>query len=65
MRDKNRIKPILKELEKLWLQNPDFRIGQLILAITKTKESNPELFYKEDDEFLMKLEECKKSFIKK
>ena len=65
MRDKNRIKSMLKELENLWLKNPDFRIGQLILAITKTKESNPELFYMEDDEFIMKLEEFKKSFIKK
>ena len=61
MRDINRIKPILKEIEKLWLQNPDFRIGQLIYVIARTRESTPKLFYMEDDEFLLKLNEFNNS----
>ena len=62
MRDLNRIKPVLKELEDLWLENPDLRIGQLIMGITRTEETNPKLFYMEDDEFLIKLKEFKNMF---
>ena len=62
MRDTNRIKPILKELEILWLENPDLRLGQIVLVIAKTEVPNPQLFYMEDDEFLIKLEEFKNSF---
>ena len=65
MRDKNRIKPIIKEIEKLWLENPDYRIGQLIYVIARTGESTPKLFYMKDEDFLMKLEEFKNSFNKK
>lgn len=62
MRDISRIKSIIKDLEKLWLENPDFRIGQLFMGITKTRACDPKLFYMEDDEFLIKLEEFKNSF---
>lgn len=31
MRTKNRIKPILNKIEKLWLKNPDFRLWQLLI----------------------------------
>ena len=55
MRDKNRIKPIVQKLEKLWLSNPDFRLGQLIMCIIKPEEANPKIFYLEDVEFLTKL----------
>lgn len=62
MRDISRIKPIIDELEKLWLENPDFRFGQLLMGITKTGVSDPKLFYMEDDEFLLQLEEFMNSF---
>lgn len=65
MRDINRIKPILKEIEKLWLENPDFRITQLVYVIARTGESTPKLFYMEDDVFLKKIEELAKSIIMK
>ncbi|MCL9771214.1 DUF1040 family protein [Flavobacterium sp. HXWNR69] len=55
MRDIERIKPLIERLEKLWLKNPDFRLGQLIMGITRTGETNPKLFNMEDDEFLKKL----------
>lgn len=51
MRDVNRIKSIIKEFEKLWLEHPDFRIGQLFMGITQTGACDPKLFYIEDDEF--------------
>ena len=57
MRDVNRIKPLIQRLEKLWLENPDYRLGQLIMVIARTKEINPELFSMEDDVMMSKLEE--------
>lgn len=62
MRDNSRIQSIIEDLEKLWLENPDFRIGQLFMGITKTGACDPKLFYMEDDEFLIKLEEFENSF---
>ena len=35
MTDVNRIPEILKELEKVWKDNPDFRLGQLITVASK------------------------------
>lgn len=60
MRDINRIKPTIEKLEQLWLSNPDYRLGQLIMAIIKPEESNPKIYYMEDDVFLSKLEEFEK-----
>lgn len=52
MRDKNRIPKILNELERIWRANPDFRLGQLIVAGAKPKEPCPEVFYVEDEDLL-------------
>tara|TARA_R110001592_G_scaffold138699_1_gene358175 strand:+ start:479 stop:1000 length:522 start_codon:yes stop_codon:yes gene_type:complete len=52
MRDKNRIPKILNELERIWKDNPDFRLGQLIVAGAKPKEPCPEVFYIEDENLL-------------
>lgn len=57
MRDKNRIKPTLEKIEKVWLANPDFRFGQLVMSIIKPQEPNQKIFYIEDEEFLKKLDE--------
>lgn len=57
MRDPKRIKPLLEKIEKLWTNNPDYRLGQLIMVITKTDEHNPKLFNMEEDEFEIKTEE--------
>lgn len=48
MRDPNRIKLFIKELENVWNKNPDLRFYQLISAITEGKD----LFYMEDEDFL-------------
>jgi len=48
MRDKKRISLVLKELERLWIENPDLRLCQLIAnCFDKT-----DLYYIEDDVFL-------------
>ena len=52
MRDKNRIPKILKELDRIWKANPDFRLGQLIVVGAKPKEPCPEVFYIEDENLL-------------
>lgn len=52
MRDVNRIPEILKELEKVWIKNPDFRLGQLITVATRPSTPHPTTFYIEDDKIL-------------
>lgn len=47
MRDPKRIKPFLKEFEKLWNEVPDWRFGQLVVNLLGTDP-----FYIEDDEAL-------------
>jgi uncharacterized protein YihD (DUF1040 family) len=64
MRDIKRIKPLLKKLEKLWIENQDLRLCQLFLVIAKSSETNPKLFYMEDDEFLEKIKSLSNSISK-
>lgn len=60
MRDPKRIKPLLEKIEKIWMENPDFRLGQLIMVIAGTGEHNPKLFNLEESELLKKLDEFEK-----
>ena len=60
MRDPNRIKPFLEEIEKLWFENPDWRFGQLVINVTNPGVINTKIFHMEEDEFLKKIEEEKK-----
>jgi len=48
MRDKNRIKIILKLLEEIWQKNPDQRFGQLLINFGIIKDDF-EIWKKEDD----------------
>ena len=50
MRDPERIRPMLDELEKLWRQYPDLRLGQLLLITATAARVTP--FYIEDDVLL-------------
>ena len=52
MRDINRIPKILKELERVWKENPDYRLGQLIVVATKPETPTPSIFYIEDEDLL-------------
>ncbi|MGV0940858.1 hypothetical protein [Empedobacter falsenii] len=61
MRDPKRIKPLLERIEKIWIENPDYRLGQLIMVIARTGEHNPKLFNLEESELLKKLDEFEKT----
>lgn len=52
MRDINRIPEILKELERVWRDNPDFRLGQLITVAARPSSPHPITFHIEDDKIL-------------
>ena len=53
MRNKYRIDAILNELQGIWMEVPDMRLGQLLLNVLK----DPELYYIEDEELIAKLKE--------
>jgi len=52
LRDINRIPEIIEELEKVWRDNPDFRLGQLITVVSRPSDPHPTTFYIEDDKIL-------------
>ena len=65
MRDPKRIADVLKVLEKVWREEPDLRLGQIIVNATKARSSGrqivcPEIFYIEDDNLLSGIEELAK-----
>jgi len=49
------IKKSLEVLEKLWLENSELRLAQLILNLMGQKEGNPGLYYVEDDKLIKSL----------
>ncbi len=64
MRDPKRIPRILKLLEKIWLDNPDLRLAQLIVNCRPTvAETCPDLYYLEDDDLITRFEEVYKKEI--
>lgn len=52
MRDPQRIDNILERLKTVWKDNPDLRLGQLLLAVVKMDR----LFYIEDEVLIQTLE---------
>lgn len=59
MRDPKRIPLLLRKLETVWKQNPDYRLTQLIIGIARTGEVCSKLFNMEDEEFLIRVEKEK------
>lgn len=59
MRDPNRIDNILYELGKIWKENPDLRLGQMI---TNLLIPDYRLYHMEDNELIKELKTyyCKK-----
>ena len=53
MRDPNRIKPFLSEIEKVWNKVPDWRFGQFMVNWLMYLEKDH--FYYEDDKMLKEL----------
>jgi uncharacterized protein YihD (DUF1040 family) len=60
MRDINRIKPLLEELETLWKENPDLRFGQLVYNISQEIGYSIDIFYPEDGDWLKAIKKLKK-----
>lgn len=60
MRDPNRIPTLLDALTKVWYQNPDLRLGQLIINASGVKCPQLDPFYCEDDQMLEGLERLTK-----
>ena len=48
MRDPNRIPKTLKAVEKLWKANPDWRLGQLIVNISRSAGYGDHFFIEDD-----------------
>lgn len=53
MRDPERIDNILERLKVVWKENPDLRLGQLLLVVIKMDR----LFYIEDEKLILLLED--------
>jgi uncharacterized protein YihD (DUF1040 family) len=51
MRDPERIPKILEEVEKIWMQNPDLRLGQLINNLGK----DGSIYYLEDEALMKRM----------
>ena len=49
MRDPNRIEPMLQLLRDVWSENPDLRLGQIVVNAVRPSEPAPEVFHAEDD----------------
>lgn len=47
MRDSKRIEPLLDDIKKLWEENPDLRLGQLLSVLCSMH--SVDIFYVEDD----------------
>ena len=56
MRDPKRIKRVLKLIEKFWDKVPDWRLGQLLVNVSKHNDP----FYYEDDELEKELKRIMK-----
>ena len=63
MRDESRIKKILKILEKMWLDMPDCRFGQMLINYGIIKD-DIQAWTLEDDELLEGLEKWEQNIKK-
>jgi len=60
MRDPNRIKPLLAQIEAYWTKHPDLRLAQIISNANSFRQIgsdqiNHDVFYLEDEDLLQNL----------
>ena len=55
MRDIKRIAKILEELEQIWKENPDYRLGQLLVVAVRPTSPAPQIFNIEDEDLMLGL----------
>ena len=63
MRDPKRIKPLLKQIERIWKKNPDLRLMQILINVLPYTDIVGELYNYEDaliEKGLCRLEKDKK-----
>ena len=63
MRNPQRIKEILKELEIFWYNNSDLRLGQIISNLSYELSGDNDPFFIEDDNILILLKNKNKQLI--
>ena len=56
MRDPARIDQVLDVLRRVWMQNPDYRLGQLIVNAVRPQEPSPAVFNIEDTVLVRRLQ---------
>ena len=61
MRNPERISKIIKELERFWEENPDWRLGQVISNFSYESMGNNDPFYMEDKDLLELLKQKNKN----
>jgi hypothetical protein len=57
MRDPGRIEKVLAAIHEAWLENPDLRLGQLLINAVRPADPCPELYSIEDTKLLRKLKD--------
>lgn len=61
MRNPERISKVIKELERFWEENPDWRLGQVISNLSYELMGNNDPFYMEDKDLLELLKQKNKN----
>lgn len=51
MRDRQRIKRIMRKLQWIWEEQPDMRFNQLMVDLMFDTSQDMDVFYTEDDQF--------------
>lgn len=57
MRDPKRIQRIMEQIERIWKENPDMRLGQVFELIKERNQGPVDSFYVEDGEWEILLKE--------
>lgn len=60
MRNPNRIPVIIKEIEEFWKENPDLRLGQLIVILATRHRPDVDVFNVGDTQLMKNLQNFKK-----
>ena len=63
MRDPDRIKPFLNEIERAWSKEPDSRFGQFFFNTVINEIGDP--FFIEDDELILLIQGKLKTYVHK
>ena len=61
MRNPERISKVIKELERFWEENPDWRLGQVVSNLSYELMGNNDPFYMEDKDLLELLKQKNKN----